>query len=152
VSGAKNSQCIQCGDSSNSYNARHQVLKQIKIIHGDGFNVEREDYRRIIRLNALTAIRELCLCMLQHKATVTFSINQEHFDYILSLEGPVESTFMNGKKVNNLIRKRQSTDDISADVIFHQAAPSIKAVWGDPTAQEVFQRGLAKNMQDSSAS
>ncbi|CAO3675682.1 unnamed protein product [Umbelopsis ramanniana] len=128
------------------------VLKQIKIIHGEGFNIEREEYRKIIRVNALTAIRELCLCMLQHKATVTFPINQEHFDYLLSLEGPVESTFMNGKKFNSLIRRRQSSEDVSADAIFHQAAPSIKAIWGDPAAQEVFQRGLAKNMQDSAAS
>jgi hypothetical protein len=90
--------------------------------------------------------------MLQHKATVTFSINQEHFDYLLSLEGPVESTFMNGKKFNSLIRRRQSSEDVSTDTIFHQAAPSIKAIWGDPAAQEVFQRGLAKNMQDSAAS
>lgn len=128
-----------------------QVLKQIKIIHGDGFNTEREEYRRIIRLNALTAIRELCMCMVQHKITLAFPINQEHLDYLLSLEGTVESTYMNGKKVNNLIRKRQSTDDISADAIFHQAASSIKAVWGDPAAQEVYQRGLVKTMQDSSA-
>ncbi|GAB5587430.1 hypothetical protein Unana1_02330 [Umbelopsis nana] len=127
------------------------VLKQIKIIHGDGFNTEREDYRRIIRLNALTAIRELCLCMVQNKIMLAFPINQEHFDYILSLESTVESTYMNGKKVNNLIRKRQSTDDISADAIFHRAAPSIKFIWGDPAAQEVYQRGLVKTMQDSSA-
>ncbi|KAG2181961.1 hypothetical protein INT43_006886 [Umbelopsis isabellina] len=127
------------------------VLKQIKIIHGDGFTSERVDYRRIIRLNALTAIRELCIAMVQHRVALAFSINQEHLDYLLSLDGTVESTYMNGKKVNNLIRKRQSTDDISADTIFDQAASSIKAVWSDPAAQEVFQRGLAKSMQDSSA-
>lgn len=127
------------------------MLKQIKIIHGDGFTSERVDYRRIIRLNALTAIRELCIAMVQHRVALAFSINQEHLDYLLSLDGTVESTFMNGKKVNNLIRKRQSTDDISADTIFDQAASSIKAVWSDPAAQEVFQRGLAKTMQDSSA-
>jgi hypothetical protein len=90
--------------------------------------------------------------MLQHKATVTFPINQEHFDYLLSLEGPDESTFMNGKKFSHLIRRRQSSDDDVADAIFQQAAPSIKAIWSDPAAQEVFQRGLAKNMQDSAAS
>ncbi|CAM0140311.1 unnamed protein product [Umbelopsis sp. WA50703] len=126
------------------------VLKQIKIIHGDGFSSERVDYRRIIRLNALTAIRELCIAMVQHRVTLAFSINQEHLDYLLSLDGTVESTFMNGRKVN-IIRKRQSTDDVSADTIFDQAAPSIKAVWSDPAAQEVYQRGLAKSMQDSSA-
>lgn len=94
-------------------------------------------------------MKSLCAALNAHEIPLTIPDYREHVDFILGMANTTDPTFMNGQSITSLLAKRHSTDAPTASSLFQQAAPAIKALWGDAAIKGVFTRGLAKDIQDS---
>ncbi|RUO97003.1 hypothetical protein BC936DRAFT_141139 [Jimgerdemannia flammicorona] len=125
------------------------VLKQIRIIHSGGLANERKRYQRIVYLNTINAMKALCAALISSDIPLTIPDYREHVEFITAMANTTDPTYMNGQSITTLLTKRASTDTPTASTLFQQAAPAIKALWGDAAIKEVYAKGLAKDIQDS---
>ncbi|CAG8735521.1 12502_t:CDS:2 [Acaulospora morrowiae] len=104
-----------------SESGKTTVLKQLKIIHGKGLEGERQQYRRIVHINTLTAMKALVNALPSLEYT----------------PDPIQAAIRDNK-----------LDDDAFD-LFHEHVDSIKSLWEDPAIKNCFSSASEIGLQDS---
>ncbi|CAG8646318.1 10858_t:CDS:2 [Paraglomus occultum] len=130
-----------------SESGKTTVLKQLKIIHGKGLENEREQYRHIVHLNVLTAIKALAKGFEVNNLTLENSENDEHLAAILSLSSIKESLNRQSLSLQAAVGGLKSADDATAILLANYE--SVKAVWSDSAVQKYFESANDIGLQDS---
>ncbi|CAG8535901.1 6180_t:CDS:2, partial [Cetraspora pellucida] len=129
-----------------SESGKTTVLKQLKIIHGQGLSDERQRYRRIVHLNVLTAIKALANAL----TALGYPIkpeNKQHLDRIVNLSTIKNTLNRNSITVQAAIRDQQ-LDDNSQD-FFMENINSVIALWNDPAIKKCYNSASEIGLQDS---
>ncbi|CAG8660510.1 10113_t:CDS:2, partial [Acaulospora colombiana] len=129
-----------------SESGKTTVLKQLKIIHGKGLEGERRQYRRIVYINALTAMKALVNALPDLGYTPDPS-NLQHLEKFNNLTAIKDSLNCNSFTVQAAIRDKKLDDDVFD--IFHEHVDSIKSLWLDPAIKQCFDSASEIGLQDS---
>ncbi|CAG8482211.1 11288_t:CDS:10 [Diversispora eburnea] len=112
------------------------VLKQLKIIHGKGLEAERQQYRRIVYINILTAMKALTNAVTSLGYKLEIEKNQQHLEKFQKLTSIKDSLNCNSFTIQAAM-KDQKLDDDALD-LYREHVDSIKALWKDPAIKKCF--------------
>ncbi|RIA90594.1 guanine nucleotide binding protein, alpha subunit [Glomus cerebriforme] len=129
-----------------SESGKSTVLKQIKIIHGNGLEDERQQYRRIVHLNVLTAMKALTNALTSFGYTLDSS-NLIHLEKFSRLNSVKDSLNRNSMSVQAAVRDARLDDN--AFQLFMEHSEAIKALWKDPAIIKAYDHASEIGLQDS---
>ncbi|GBB91613.1 hypothetical protein RclHR1_00190026 [Rhizophagus clarus] len=129
-----------------SESGKTTVLKQLKIIHGNGLEDEREQYRRIVHLNVLTAMKALTNALTSFGYTIDSS-NSAHLEKFSRLNSVKDSLNRNSISVQAGIKDSRLNDN--AFQLFMEHSEAIKALWKDPAIIKAHEHASEIGLQDS---
>ncbi|CAH1762088.1 9579_t:CDS:2 [Entrophospora sp. SA101] len=124
------------------------VLKQLKIIHGTGFESERQSYCRIVRLNVLTAMR-LLTNGLEYYGHTLEPKNEPHLENFIKLTLIKDSSNSDSIDVQANIKEQDLDEDDSGLDFFNEYAESIKELWADDAIKKCYDHAAEIGLQDS---
>jgi GTPase SAR1 family protein len=129
-----------------SESGKSTVLKQLKIIHGKGLEDERSQYRRIVHLNVLTAMKALtnALTSFGYSLHPNNSIHLEKFNRLNSVKDS-----LNRNSISVQAAVKDSSLDDNAYQLFMEHAEAIKALWKDPAIKKAYEHASEIGLQDS---
>ncbi|RHZ82675.1 hypothetical protein Glove_106g5 [Diversispora epigaea] len=130
-----------------SESGKTTVLKQLKIIHGKGLEAERQQYRRIVYINILTAMKALTNAVTDLGYKLKIENNQQHLEKFQKLTSIKESLNCNSFTIQAAM-KDQKLDDDALD-LYREHVDSIKALWNDPTIKKCYNSASEIGLQDS---
>ncbi|CAI2183452.1 10268_t:CDS:2 [Funneliformis geosporum] len=129
-----------------SESGKTTVLKQLKIIHGKGLEDERNQYRRIVFLNVLTAMKALTGAI----ANLGYALdpgNLVHLQKFNKLNSVKDSLNRNSISVQAAIQDARLDDD--AFQLFTEHAEGIIELWKDPAIRNAYKHASEIGLQDS---
>lgn len=132
-------------DLGSSESGKTTVLKQLKIIHGKGLESERQQYRSIVYINILTAMKALtnALIGVGYKLESKNLPHLEKFQKLTSIKDSLNCNLT----VQAAVRDQKSDDDVSD--LFREHVDSVKALWEDPAIKKCFNSASEIGLQDS---
>jgi hypothetical protein len=133
-------------NKGSSESGKSTVLKQLKIIHGKGLEDERSQYRRIVHLNVLTAMKALtnALTSFGYSLHPNNSIHLEKFNRLNSVKDS-----LNRNSISVQAAVKDSSLDDNAYQLFMEHAEAIKALWKDPAIKKAYEHASEIGLQDS---
>ncbi|KAG9303115.1 hypothetical protein G9A89_005073 [Geosiphon pyriformis] len=130
-----------------SESGKTTVLKQLKIIHGNGLEKERKEYSPIVHLNVLTAMKALTNALEHFGYPLDDPHNEEHLERFQALTTLKVSLNRNSLTVQAAIQDKRFDDSFSGN--FQEHADSIEALWNDAAIQKCFENASDIGLQDS---
>ncbi|CAG8579033.1 9359_t:CDS:2 [Ambispora leptoticha] len=131
-----------------SESGKTTVLKQLKIIHGNGLEEERRQYARIVHLNVLTAMKALTSELESSGNSLDDPKNEEHLEKFQMLTTIKVTLNRNSLTVQAAIRDKKSDDDTASET-FREHSESIQALWSDAAIRKCFEKASNIGLQDS---
>ncbi|CAG8502275.1 8097_t:CDS:2 [Ambispora gerdemannii] len=131
-----------------SESGKTTVLKQLKIIHGNGLEEERRQYSRIVHLNVLTAMKALTNALEHFGHSLADPKNEEHLEKFQMLTTIKVTLNRNSLTVQAAIRDKKSDDDTASET-FREHSESIQALWSDAAIRKCFENASDIGLQDS---
>ncbi|CAG8598600.1 17930_t:CDS:2 [Funneliformis caledonium] len=129
-----------------SESGKTTVLKQLKIIHGKGLEDERNQYRRIVYLNILTAMKALTSALANLGYTLDPK-NLVHLQKFSKLNSVKDSLNRNSISVQAAIQDAKLDDD--AFQLFTEHAEGIIELWKDSAIRKAYKHASEIGLQDS---
>ena len=121
-------------------------MKQLKIIHGQGLEGERQLYCRIVYLNVLTAMKLLTTALQVYGHTLEPK-NEPHLEKFIKLTSIKYSLNCNSLSIQAAI-KEQKLDDNAVN-LFNEHVTAVKELWADDAIKKCYNYATEIGLQDS---